>query len=445
MTTALANTFARNRMTRTADAHSPPQRVAPERAPVPSRAQQFAQPQALDTLRRTERNHTALPAVQARPLRQAQQNRVEEALYDDRGQQNPLRPQRRDASDEHFAPTPPRRGVAASARMFNDAGEVNAWSRKEALQLGAHFIRNAGRAYQDAKRQRRLAAHEVEAQRQVIAQAMNDPEAFAMMGQELLLPIKEVIDYEGFTPRVLRNRYLSQGEYFRLAKDIRATAYVIGQDGQGIEHRQYGRYITPGEFKIGSFPTVDMQDVLQVNYDIMERAQDTARQGLELELDKRMIALIDRASRAVNQTVAAGSAMNIAAFETVRYQVERHRLLVDKFIINRLQLSSVINDLADEVDPVSQRELLLAGYFGSFLNAMIITSAGTGAEEVVPPGVFYAVTAPDYLGEVATRGEMFCEPFNLFQNFEFVKGWAVGMMTGFAIPGPKACARGLIS
>lgn len=440
MTMAVQNRFAR----RQKKASGPSTSMVPAGPKSMSRSDRV---RAFADNPRQGREHGKLAGRRPQHLKGEFQRQAEHALFDDRGHQNPLRYQ-----GESAFPQEPgsfgqarRAGVGSSERMFNDRGQINAWSRREALEQGAHFVRNAGRAYQDARRQRRLAAHELEAQRQVIAQAMNDPEGFHMLGQELLLPIKELIDYECFAKRVMRNRYLSQGEYFRLAKDIRATAYIIGQDGQGIESRQYGRYITPSEFKIGSFPTVDMTDVLQVNYDIMERAQDTARQEIELELDKRMIALIDRAAQAVNQSVAAGSTMNVAAFETVRFQVERHRLLVDKFIINRNLLSSVITDLTNDIDPVSERELLLAGYIGSFLNAMIITSAGTGAQEVVPSNTFYAVTAPDYLGELATRGEMFCEPFNLFQNFEFVKGWACGMLTGFAIPGPKAVARGIVA
>src|SRR5690606_10080867 len=144
------------------------------------------------------------------------------------------------------------------------------------------------------------------------------------------------------------------------------------------ESRVYGKYVTPSEFKITSFPTVDIEDIYQMNYDVLDRAQDTARQEIELEEDKRGLALIDRAARTVNAETIF-STLNIAALEDIRYQVERHRLVVDKFLINRAEVSDIVKMAtgsagagAGHVDPVTERELILAGYVGNVLNAQII-------------------------------------------------------------------------
>jgi hypothetical protein len=280
-----------------------------------------------------------------------------------------------------------------------------------------------------------------EQRRQILAAAVQDPEGFAILGQELLLPIKDLVDYEGWARKVYRVRPLAQGEFFRIAKDVRSTAWVIGQDGQGIEARLFGRFVTPSEFKIGSFPTVDISDIYTVNYDILDRAQDTARQEVELEEDKRGRALIDVASQTINAVTTFGT-LGVSAFEDVRFQVERHRLVVEKFLINRAELSDIVKTMSAQVDPVTERELILAGYIGSFLNAMIITSAGTGVEEVVPAGTFYATTGPEYMGELGIRVELFSEPFNMFAQQRFVKGWAFGEIIGFVIANPRSVAKG---
>jgi hypothetical protein len=278
----------------------------------------------------------------------------------------------------------------------------------------------------------------------VIAAAMRDPsgEGFAIVGQELLLPIKSIIDYEGWARKVYRVRPLAQAELFRIAKDVRAAAYVVGQDGQSIESRVFGKYIQPNEFKITSFPTVDIQDIYQMNYDVLDRAQDTARQEIELHEDKRGLALLDRAATAVNEVTLFPS-LGIAAFEDVRFQVERHRLLVEHFLIARAEVSDIVKNMSGAVDPVTERELLLAGFIGNILNAKIITTAGTGVQEVVPAGTIYATTSPDYLGEMGIRIELFSEPFNKYAFNELVKGWAFGEMLGFGIPEPKCVAKGI--
>ena len=327
-------------------------------------------------------------------------------------------------------------------RMFGANNQLNADNSRDALVQIKHVLTTAGREARFARFNRQAQQMMTEERRQILAAATQDPEGFAIMGQELLLPIKDLVDYEGWARKVYRVRPLAQGELFRIAKDVRSTAWVIGQDGQGLEARLFGRYVTPSEFKIGSFPTVDIEDIYQMNYDVLDRAQDTARQEIELEEDKRGRALIDVAAQTVN-AVTSFTSLGVAAFEDVRYQVERHRLVVEKFLINRAELSDIVKTMSSQVDPVTERELILAGYIGSFLNAVIITSAGTQVEEVVPAGTFYAVTGPEYMGEMGIRVELFSEPFNMFSQFRFVKGWAFGEIIGFVISNPRACAKGM--
>lgn len=340
-------------------------------------------------------------------------------------------------------------GTTRSAnRMFDTKGEINAYDKRDALTQIAYLLQNVtkkagGSLYREAS------AMPAEDRRKVLAAALQDPtgEGFAIVGQELLLPIKDIIDYEGWARKIFRVRPLAQGELFRLAKDVRATAWVVGQDGQSIESRLYGRYITPSEFKVTSFPTVDIEDIYQMNFDVLDRAQDTARQEIELEEDKRALSLIDKAATTVNSTTIF-STLGVAALEDIRYQVERHRLVVEKFLINRRELTDLIKTAvglgsgSQHVDPVTERELILAGYVGNVLNAQIITAAGTGVEEVVPAGSVYAVTGSEYMGEMGVRVELFSEPFNKFANREMVKGWAFGEIIGFALPNSRAVAKG---
>lgn len=357
-------------------------------------------------------------------------SRKDEQLHDETGAYNP-RP-----FEKYIEENGRRQAVAAkTGRMFNDKGEVNAWNKKDAMQNAAYLMGHL------APSKRTASAQNHENRRRVIAAAAQDPsgEGFHVLGQELLLPIKDMVDYEGWCRKIYRVRPLAQGELFRIAKDVRATAWVIGQDGQALESQQYGRYIQPSEFKIASFPTVDIEDLYQMNYDVLDRAQDTARQEIELEEDKRGLALIDAAARSVN-TVTTFGTLGVSALEACRVQVEKNRLVVTKFMVNRQDVSDVFTSMSSAIDPVSQRELLLAGYWGNFFGAQIITAAGTGVEEVVPNGQFYACTDPEYMGEMAIRVELFSEPYNKYGFKELKKGWAFAEIVGFGIPNARACA-----
>jgi len=331
-------------------------------------------------------------------------------------------------------------------RMFDSSGEVNAWDRKDALTQSAHLLQNVTKKNAESLSMypKNVPQMSRDEKRHVLAAALKDPsgEGLRVVGQELALPIKAILDYEGFARKIYRVRQLGQAELFRIPKDIRSVAYIIGQDGQTPEARIKTKWITPEEYKVTSFPSIDIMDIYQMNFDVLDRAQDTARQEIELQEDKAGINLLDRASTAVDTTTTFAS-LGIGAFEDVRFQVERHRLLVEQFLINRQELSDIVKNMSSAVDPVTERELILAGYIGSILNAQILTAAGTGVEEVIPAGTFYACTGADYLGEMGERISLFSEPYNKYALNETVKGWAFVEMVGFGIPNAKAAAKGV--
>ena len=364
-------------------------------------------------------------------------SRHEETLFEGDGTFNP---QSADAASSQRVTA-----NQTNRRMFDGSGQVNAWDKKDALTQIAHLLqnvtkKNAGALSMHPQAEKVMSNDE---RRKVLAAAMKDPsgEGLRVVGQELALPIKAILDYEGFARKIYRVRQLGQAELFRIPKDIRSVAYIIGQDGQTPSARLKTKWITPEEYKVTSFPEIDIMDIYQMNFDVLDRAQDTARQEIELQEDKAGINLLDRAATAVNTTTTFAS-LGIGAFEDVRFQVERHRLLVEHFLINRAELSDIIKNMSTAVDPVTERELILAGYIGNILNAQILTAAGTGVEEVIPAGTFYACTGADYLGEMGERISLFSEPFNKYAVNETVKGWAFVEMIGFGIPNAKAAAKG---
>jgi len=367
-------------------------------------------------------------------------DRRDERLFEGNGNFNPQR-------YSHPGRDEIRNATKTSRRMFDKTGQINAQDNKDALTQISHLLNQVTKKNAD-----KLSFHNVddgsdkinkEARRDILAAALTDPSGagWHMVGQELALPIKAILDYEGFARKFYRVRQLGQAELFRIPVDIRSVAYVIGQDGQTPEARIKSKWITPTEFKVASFPTVDIHDIYLLNFDVLDRAQDTARQEIELQEDKAGIAALDAASTAIN-TATTFASLGIGAFEDVRYQVERHRLMVENFLINRAELSDIVKTMSTAVDPVTERELILAGYIGTILNSQILTAAGTGVEEVIPAGTFYAVTGADYLGEMGIRMDLQSEPYNRYAMGETVKGWAFVEIIGFGLVNARSCSKG---
>ena len=406
---------------------NPYRKVSQKRRPAPRQA--------------AKRTTGRKPRVAMRPKRRATSNR-DEKLFDQTGTFNPQR------FDYDAASTKKAVGTSYNRYMFDKKGEINAQDTKDALTQMKHLLGSVTKQNADA-----LSSYNPdspaekmskEARREILAAALSDPSGrgWHIVGQELALPIKHILDYEGFARKWYRVRDLAQAELFRIPVDVRSVAWIVGQDGQAPEARINSKWITPKEDKIVSYPTVDIMDILHLNFDVLDRAQDTARQEIELNEDKLGIALADAAAQAVN-TVTTYTTMNISALEDVRYQVERHRLMVEKFFINRAELSDIIKTMSTAVDPVTERELILAGYIGNILNAQILTAAGTGQQEVIPAGTFYACTAPEYYGEMGIRMDLYSEPFNKYSHQETVKGWAFCEILGFGVANSRAVAKGV--
>lgn len=331
---------------------------------------------------------------------------------------------------------------SAQNRQFNRQGQLNAYDKREALQSSQSLLSSAARKFQAAKKQRQAMRQMTAAKRQKLAAAMQTDAGFKMIGQSLALPIKTILDYSGWSRKLLRERILEPSELFRIPLDVRANAMVLSQDGQGKESRAYVRWVTPGEKMIASFPSVAIEDLYEAAYDLLDRMQSTARQEIELSEDKITMGLVDTSATKVNEAVAFG-ALGIGAFEDIRYQVERHRLIVETFLINRQELSDVIKNMSAQVDPVTERELILAGFIGSILNCSVITSSGLGVEEVIPRGTVYALTGPDTLGEFGIRIELTAEPWNGLNQQKFVKGLAFCEKIAPIIVNARSCAKGV--
>ena len=96
-----------------------------------------------------------------------------------------------------------------------------------------------------------------------------------------------------------------------------------------------------------------------------------------------------------------------------------------------------------DVDPVTERELILMGYVGTVLASQIITSAGTGVQEVVAPGNVYALTEGSFIGEMGIRLDLISEPYTKYNMQETKKGFCFLEIIDQSIVNPRAISKGI--
>jgi hypothetical protein len=335
---------------------------------------------------------------------------------------------------------------SAAEKMFNTRGEVNASNNGEVLEKIKHLLDGMADGTYDVSRSASYAGGDgigVEQSDAILREAFSDPssEGFRQVGQGLLNPIKEVIDYEGLARKVFAPRTVKAGEVVRYDKDVYVRAWVIAEDGQTPQSIVEGRYIYPPEFEVTAYPSIEIKDKYRAQYDILARVQDRARMSIEYQEDLALMTLLQTGANAVNTTTFFAT-LNLAALEGIRYQVEQHRLILDKYIIHRQEVSDLVNTVSAQVDPVTQRELIMAGYIGQILNAWIITTAGTQTFEILQPGEVVGVTAPEYLGGMPIRVELFSEPVNEFMEGRPRQGWFWYELIAQVLANPAGVSRG---
>lgn len=273
--------------------------------------------------------------------------------------------------------------------------------------------------------------------------ALHDPTGIAIVGQEMANPVREILDFEGIFRRILPVRPVKQGEVVRYDKDPYVIAYTLSRDARTPESRVRVSYVFPTPQEIGALITLELRDLYEAGYDVMARTMDRGRQAVEFREDKVGIGFLEKAVQSRKQMVYF-STLNLAAIEAIRYQVEKNRIPGDKLLINRRELQDIVSVLSSEVDPVTNRELVLSGYLGNVLNMPVLTSAGPdGKFEVVPPGTVYCVTAPTMLGGLPIWHDLASEPVNQFNTGRAVRGWFWYMFEAPVIINNRGVSKGI--
>lgn len=298
-------------------------------------------------------------------------------------------------------------------------------------ELSPHSFANAGSF--DIQAQMRT---------QTIIQALHDPMGVAIVGQQMVNPVRELLDFEGIARRMLPVRPVKQGETVRYDKDPYTVAYTLGRDQQVPESRVRASFVFPTPQEIAELVTIELRDLYTVGYDIMARAQDRGRQAMEFREDKVLIGFFERAVQS-RKKIVYFTQLNLAAVEAIRYQVERDRIPADKLLINRRELQDIVSVISSEVDPITQRELVMAGYLGNILNMPVLTSAGPdGKFEVVPPGTVYCVTAPQFLGGLPIWHDLASEPITQFNMGKLIRGWLWYLFEAPTVINNRGVAKG---
>lgn len=339
--------------------------------------------------------------------------------------------------------------TAGEGLAFDDKGELNAYSRNDAItQLRSVLYHMASAQEGPMTRQAKTATAEQKGQYFAALQdALNShgEQGMRIVGQELLNPVREIIDFEGLSRKVWAPREVGPGEIPRYDRDVYVTAWTVARDGVTPESKVTGRFVFPPEFLVSADVIVDLRDIYTMQYDVLARSQDRARQAIEYREDTATVNLLDTASTTVNDVVYS-TQFDWNALMDLKYQIEKNRLPCDKFLINLAETRDMLKYINyQHMDPVTMREVIMRGYIGNIAGVQLIASAGNGLFEPVPAGTVYACSRPEYLGGMPVRIPLTSEPINKFLMGLPEKGWFFYEMIGMVVLNPRGVAKAVKS
>lgn len=338
------------------------------------------------------------------------------------------------------------------SNMFNTHGELNAASVKDALEKIVKYAAVVEQAGSSSSALSQGASLSDSQRDDLIKQALQSPEGKVALGQAMANPIRRNLDYQGVGRKALVVDPLPQGALPVYDRDIDVRATVISSNGSAPESRVFGDRVTIPEFEVVSNPTVRIAEVKRRRFNIIDRAQQKARQEIQAQEDTNVFAALDFAGDDQKggenqlQTLDNGittTELSKSGLLSLKRQIDRWDLVTAKYFMNINQFTDMLNwesagaAGASQIDPVTHREILQTGLYGHIFGADIIVT------KVVQPKQVFACADPEFVGVMPVRQDIEVLPADEPKQLKL--GWVVSEIIGIGIVNPRGVSTGFVT
>ena len=340
-----------------------------------------------------------------------------------------------------------------SAPIFDKQGSLNANDRADAISQIVRYA-NVLNSTQPANAViQSRPQYSAEAREAMLKKALMTQEGKVALGQAMANPIRRNLDYQGVGRKAVIVDPLPQGALPIYDKDIDVAAAVIASNGSAPESRVFGDRVTVPELEIVSNPTVRIAEVKRRRFNVIDRAQQKARQEIQAQEDANIFAALDfagddtRGGENTVQPFVVGGTLNMQDLLNIKKQIDRWDLVTTKYFMNITQFTDILgwainagqggsNNQYGGFDPVTVREVLQTGLYGHIWGADVIVS------KIVPDGSIIGTAEPEFVGVMPIRQDIEVLPADEPKQLKL--GWVVNEIIGVGIVNPRgvAIARG---
>lgn len=358
--------------------------------------------------------------------------------------------------------TNPRQRVLAKdvkhkgASVFSDNGELNASSKKDAIQVlstvmqqlssGVEIQTTEEATVQEQKTKARAARREALAA--IIADTTGD--MARQVGMEMAGTINESVARQGLARQVLQYSELSQGERPEIyVQDKNVIASVLTGPTQARLQVVRDNLIMPPEVDITSRMVIEGRQINVSREDLLQRKFD---EGLEAVLvgEDRMFktaadTLIENNGM---KTIHAGSGVTTGVLESGISMINGYNLPLAGILFsgNLWANVSTSKEFENLFDPVTRLEIIRTGRVGTLYGASVMTD-GTREPRlrVLDGNEIYYFSMPEFLGEFTDRGGVQSLPLTAAETGVNGAGWHMTEYFSLALVNYRAIAKTRIS
>ncbi|AGS81964.1 major head protein [Pseudomonas phage PaBG] len=324
-----------------------------------------------------------------------------------------------------------RLGKGRELALSSSTGEINAGSVKEAMQVIGQMM-SAYASGEIIEQRRAPSAREeavaaAEARREVLREAMVDPQKWSALGASLAQQISDQADREGFVRKLMVGNTLKQGEVQRVPMPAHDTMAVVATSSSNTGYQTIRqRVFTPDEFEIQANVRVENLDIQQVNGDLLDHAYNDGLQAIMVAEDRLWKKAADQTVGVVNNLELIAGELTTKNLGRLRQQIAKWGLPATHILLANDYWADVIgsNDFATFFDPITKYDLVLNGQIGTLVGMNIITDAFRQPnQKVLNPGEIYVVSDPRNHGAYSTRGGIQSTPTNGADAGNSTRGW----------------------
>jgi hypothetical protein len=343
-------------------------------------------------------------------------------------------------------------GKFADSKLFDDKGELNASSTKDAIAMLCQILAS-GNGMQHLHTENTLEAMEAAAveragRMEAVAAAIADTSGItaAELGQELAAVIYQNAVHQGFARAFMQYIDVAQGELPRAEMDRRdVTAAILTGPTQAQLQIVRDYWIILPEVDITVRLEIEGKRLNQSKEDLLQLKFNQGLEAILIAEDRMFKAGVDAIidSDGSMASIAVGSitpSILKAAFVGLSgFGMRPANMLVSAAIMGDVMLDTSFGIL---LDPITRLEILKTGLMGNIFGTRIYTDATRDPrQKVLAPNEIYVFADPRYVGAYSDRGGVQSKPLSAAETAINGLGWHMVEYFSVGVYGERGAFR----